>query len=172
MLGFVVWSHSCMWKYFVIVELQWLSKPFISVGVAIHIAIWPTSYRNQQFCLSLLSILLFVCSSCCPSFVILSIGPSFYLSVHIFIHSWINNSYLHLFVSWSICLFVHLFVYPQVCVSSDCNTNSLVSYFLGFFEAGKKIPPHLRSSTKGNNFGVDILLAPLFLLTENVFVHK
>ena len=127
-----------MWKYFVIVELQWLSKPFISVGVAIHIAIWPTSYRNQQFGLSLLSILLFVCPSCCPSFVISSIGPSSYLSVHIFNHSWINNYYLHLFVSWSICLFVHLFVYPQV--SSDCNTNSLVSYFLDCLRGWKENP--------------------------------
>ena len=120
----------------------------------------PTVYSSLSFFI-LLSVM----------FVISSIVSSLRLSVHVGTPEFKNN--FSLFVCLSLCLlFVLLFVCPDVCLSSACNTNCLVSYFGVVSETGKKIPPVHRSSTKGNNFGFDISLAPLFLLSENVSVHK
>ena len=115
----------------------------------IYITIWLTSYRNQQFCLFFC---LFVHLSC------LSIRQLVHLSVCLLIYSsipeFMNNSYLRLFVYFSIGLIVHLFVCPHICLSSACNTNSLVSYFLVVFEAGKKILPLLRQSRRETILGL------------------
>ena len=93
-------------------------------------------------------------------FVILSIGPSFCFSVHIFIHFfnlWILPLFIYLSTSPFVCLSICLSV---LSLSSTCNIISLVSYFLGCLRGWKENPAPSLSSTKRNNFGFDNFSVP------------